>query len=62
MAVAPDGTVYVTDTFDDRIQAFGFDYPWDWRGGVYDNRWLARAPVAIRQDWAIDLDWGTSAP
>ena len=62
VAVAADGTVYVADTWNHRIQAFGTAYPTTWRGEYFANRWLAEAPVLIRQEDAIDFDWGTGSP
>ena len=62
VAVAADGTVYVADKDNCRIQAFGAAYPVHWRGEYYANRWLAEAPSLIREDAAIDFDWGSGLP
>jgi len=61
-AVASDGTVYVADRGNNRIQAFGAAYPATWRGEYFANRWLTEAPVLIRQDAAIDFNWGGGSP
>src|SRR5581483_11219968 len=34
----------------------------DWRGEYFDNPVLAGAPVVIRNDPAIDFDWGAGSP
>jgi sugar lactone lactonase YvrE len=63
VAMAPDGTVYVAETGSNfRIQAFGTTYPTTWRGEYFANRWLAERPVLIRQDAAIDFNWGGGSP
>jgi tripartite motif-containing protein 71 len=54
--------VYVADTGNHRIQAFGTAYPATWRGEYFANRWLAEVPVLIRQDAAIDFNWGGGSP
>lgn len=33
-----------------------------WRGEYYPNRWLAGAPVVVRDDPAINFDWGAGSP
>ena len=43
--MAPDGRVYVADTYNNRIQVFGTDYPHVWRGEFFANDWLA-GPVS----------------
>jgi hypothetical protein len=60
--MAPDGTVYIADTWNDRVQAFGPSFPQYWRGEYYANRWLAEAPVLIREDDEINFDWGDGSP
>jgi DNA-binding beta-propeller fold protein YncE/GH35 family endo-1,4-beta-xylanase len=62
VAVALDGTVYVADSGNKRIQAFGTTYPDTWRGEYFGNRWLAEQPLLIRQDTAVDFDWGSASP
>ena len=62
VAVALDSTVYVADQGNLRIQAFGTAYPATWRGEYFANRWLAGAPVLIRQDASIDFAWGSDSP
>ena len=34
----------------------------DWRGEYYDNRDLNGAPKFVRNDTAVDFDWGTGGP
>ncbi|MBN1484633.1 MAG: hypothetical protein JXA37_07915, partial [Chloroflexia bacterium] len=36
-------------------------YP-DWRGQYWANQYLYGDPVMVRNDEAIDFDWGTGAP
>ena len=62
VTVAPDGMVYVADRDNDRIQAFGIDYPTTWRGEYFANRWLVEAPVLIRNEAEINFYWGTGSP
>jgi hypothetical protein len=38
------------------------DVPGEWQGQYYDNRQLTGNPVLVRQDRAVDFNWGTSAP
>jgi len=33
-----------------------------WRGEYFDNRELEGAPVLVREDGAIDFDWGSGSP
>ena len=33
-----------------------------WRGEYFDNRELSGSPVLVRDDAAIDFDWGTGSP
>jgi single-stranded DNA-binding protein len=33
-----------------------------WRGEYYPNRWLAGAPIVVRDDAAINFDWGQGSP
>jgi len=62
VAVAADGTVYAADTNNHRVQAFGTTYPITWRGEYFANRWLTEMPVLIRQDAAVDFNWGSGSP
>jgi len=62
MAVASDGTVYVADSGNYRIQAFGTAYPTTWRGEYFTNRWLAEAPVLIRNETEVNFNWGGGSP
>ena len=34
----------------------------EWKGEYWDNRFLDGAPVLVRNDEAVDLNWGTSSP
>jgi PKD repeat protein/uncharacterized protein YraI len=34
----------------------------DWRGEYYNNRNLSGAPILVRNDAAVNFDWGTGAP
>jgi hypothetical protein len=34
----------------------------NWRGAYFDNRELLGAPVLVREDKAIDFNWGTRSP
>jgi hypothetical protein len=34
----------------------------DWKGEYFTNRFLQGTPVLVRNDAAIDFDWGTGAP
>jgi hypothetical protein len=34
----------------------------DWLGEYYDNRWLDGSPALVREDDAIDFDWGDGSP
>jgi hypothetical protein len=36
--------------------------PSDWRGEYFDDRNLSGAPTLVRDDAAINFDWGTAAP
>lgn len=36
-------------------------YP-NWRGAYYDNRTLSGSPVVVRDDIAVDFDWGGDSP
>jgi hypothetical protein len=60
--VAPNDTVYMADTDNHRIQAFGPAYPTTWRVEYFANRWLAERPLVITQTAEVDFDWGTGAP
>jgi hypothetical protein len=62
LSVAPDGTLYVAEYWNSRIEAFGSEYSTMWRGEYFANRWLAEAPVLIRQDAAVDFNWGSGSP
>jgi hypothetical protein len=33
-----------------------------WRGEYYPNRWLAGAPIVVRDDPNINFDWGAGSP
>jgi hypothetical protein len=54
--------VYVADTNNYRIQAFGTAYPSTWRGEYFPNRWLTGAPALIRNEARINFDWWLDAP
>jgi DNA-binding beta-propeller fold protein YncE len=62
VAVTLDGTVYVADADNYRVQAFGPTYPTTWRGEFFANRWLAERPLAITQTVQVAFDWGSGAP
>jgi hypothetical protein len=62
VAVSPDGTAYVVDYWNHRVQAFGTTHSTTWRGEYFNNRWLTEMPVLIRQDAAIDFSWGSGSP
>lgn len=62
VAVAPNGTVYVADVENHHSQAFGTAYPTTWRGEYFANRWLAEAPVLIRNDAEINFTWQGNSP
>jgi PKD repeat protein/uncharacterized protein YraI len=34
----------------------------DWRGEYYNNRYLSGAPILVRNDIAVNFDWGAGAP
>lgn len=34
----------------------------EWRGEYYNNRWLSGSPLLVRNDPAIDFDWGAGSP
>jgi hypothetical protein len=54
--------VYVADSGNGRIQAFGTAYPTHWRGEYFPNRWLTGAPALIRNEERINFDWGSGTP
>ena len=62
IAIATDGTAYVSEWDNRRIQAFGPQYSTTWRGEYFANRWLAEAPVLIRDEAEINFNWGTGSP
>ena len=33
-----------------------------WKGEYYDNRWLTGAPPLVRNDTALDFNWGVGSP
>jgi len=44
------------------IQAFSTAYPDNWRGEYFANRWLAEAPVLIRNEVEINFEWYDGSP
>ena len=34
----------------------------DWMGEYWANPSLTGSPTLVRNDWAVDFDWGTGSP
>lgn len=62
LAVDERDRVYVAEASYYRVEVFDVAYPSTWRGEYYANRWLADAPVLIRDDAALDGDWSEGSP
>ena len=56
------GAIYVADSDNQRVQVYGATLPSAWRGEYVNSRWLAGRPLVLREDQAIDFDWGAGSP
>jgi tripartite motif-containing protein 71 len=62
IAVAPDGTWYVSDREHGRVLAYGAEERNAWRVEYFGNPWLTERPLAIVESAVIDFDWGEAEP
>jgi hypothetical protein len=62
VAIGAGNTIYVADSDNQRVQVYGAA-PWpSWRGEYIGNRWMAGKPLVLREDQAIDFNWGMGSP
>jgi hypothetical protein len=62
VAVGSNDRIYVVDTDNDRVSAFGDSYSDSWRGEFFTNRWLAEVPALSAYYTDLNFDWGNGSP
>jgi DNA-binding beta-propeller fold protein YncE len=62
VARSRDGTVYVADLGNHRLQAFAVRAPDWWRAQYYGNRYLASRELLVTRHQDIAFDWGNGSP